>query len=244
MYFFFDTETTGLSRLKDRIVQIAWVITDRFGHVIQEQSFIIKPDGFQIPVNASNIHGISTAIAHRTGVELLAALKKITNDLSPVSTIIGHNISFDLGVLRSDLKRVGLPCHLDNKTHICTMKLSSTWCRLPKLNGSAGFKWPTLEELHYRLFGEYFEGAHDALADVHATRRCFFELLKKNIIVLPNQPERTTRPMARERSFSLTKAVDLACEHCRANFSVTLNRYEIGARCPNCSGLVQACFHW
>jgi len=43
-------------------------------------------------------------------------------------------------------------------------------------------KFPTLEELHTVLFGENFQGAHDALADVRATAKCFFELLRRNVI--------------------------------------------------------------
>jgi hypothetical protein len=32
------------------------------------------------------------------------------------------------------------------------------------------------------LFGEYFEGAHDAMIDVEATMRCFLELAKRWVI--------------------------------------------------------------
>jgi len=51
-------------------------------------------------------------------------------------------------------------------------------CKLP--GGRYGkFKLPTLTELHAYLFGEPFEEAHNATADVEATTRCFFELIRR-----------------------------------------------------------------
>jgi len=41
-----------------------------------------------------------------------------------------------------------------------------------------GYKWPKLQELHNHLFGESFEEAHNAMADIEATKKCFIELVK------------------------------------------------------------------
>ena len=41
-----------------------------------------------------------------------------------------------------------------------------------------GFKQPKLSELYYKLFNYNFDNAHNAAADVAATARCFFELLR------------------------------------------------------------------
>lgn len=41
------------------------------------------------------------------------------------------------------------------------------------------FKLPTLTELHEFLFNQPFAEAHNATADVEATARCFFELIRK-----------------------------------------------------------------
>ena len=45
-------------------------------------------------------------------------------------------------------------------------------------------KWPKLEELHIKLFGCNFEGAHDALDDVRATAKCFFELKRLGMVAI------------------------------------------------------------
>ncbi len=70
MYLFFDTETTGLPQnwkapVTDlnnwpRMIQIAWILCDDKGNRIESDDFIIKPENFEIPKDASTIHGIST----------------------------------------------------------------------------------------------------------------------------------------------------------------------------------------
>ena len=63
------------------------------------------------------------------------------------------------------------------KNKICTMKTSTNFCAI---SGYYGYKWPTLKELHYKLFGFDFEDAHNALSDVLATGKCFWELKSLN----------------------------------------------------------------
>lgn len=42
-------------------------------------------------------------------------------------------------------------------------------------------KFPTLSELHLALFGKPFSEAHNATADVEATTRCFFEMIRTGV---------------------------------------------------------------
>lgn len=185
MYLFFDVETTGLSARADRIVQLAWALTDFDGNVEAMRTYIIKPDGFSIPLAASKIHGISTARACDIGDSLQLVLERFAADVESAVVVVAHNISFDAGILRTEFKRINLPCPIENKLQICTMRLSTEWCRLPKFNGRTGFKFPKLSELYFRLFGESFDGAHDAANDVRACMRAYFELVRKGIVVPP-----------------------------------------------------------
>ena len=59
-YLFFDTETTGVDRNGDRIVQISWILTDEQDNELSVESYIIRPDGYEIPARVSAIHGITT----------------------------------------------------------------------------------------------------------------------------------------------------------------------------------------
>ena len=70
----------------------------------------------------------------------------------------------------------------NKRERFCTMKTSTELCAIP---GRYGFKWPTLAELHQRLFGTIPAGAHAAGSDVEACARCFFEMKRLGLIPLP-----------------------------------------------------------
>ena len=77
-YLFFDTETTGMPDDFDapvtdtenwpRVVQIAWAHVSTDPHAIDRTlSYIIRPDGFTIPKDAAEVHGITTERAVAEG---------------------------------------------------------------------------------------------------------------------------------------------------------------------------------
>jgi len=195
MNLFFDVETTGFNRRKDNLVQLAWILTDANGKIIQEADHIIEPDGFTIPHRATALHGITTDEAQAIGIKLDEALDEFSSAAKAAKNIIAHNISFDHDVLETEFGRCGMNFPLLGKTQICTMRLSVNWCRLPKLNGMKGFKRPRLDELYYKLFGESFENAHDALSDTRACMRCYYKLVELHVISVPEaNTTHQTRP--------------------------------------------------
>lgn len=177
-----DTETTGTAWASDRLVQIAWQVFNAEGKVASTENIVVKPEGYTIPPAATRVHGITTQAATRNGASLLGSLKKFICACREADAMVGHNLPFDVNFLRAEIKRANLDFDFNGIPHLCTMRLSTRWCRLPKLNGAPGFKWPKLDELHFALFGESFDGAHDALSDVKATKRCFLALVKRGII--------------------------------------------------------------
>lgn len=199
MFLFFDTETTGLprdwnapvERLDNwpRIVQIAWLIYDLEGKKLSEKQFIIKPEGFIIPEESSKVHGITTEQALAEGVDLAGVLQDFSNDLSRSNFLVAHNLSFDEKIVGAEFlrKQVGNSLHELNK--ICTMISTVDFCQIPSTT-STGYKWPRLSELHFKLFGEDFQDAHDAMVDTSACAKCFFELKNKGVIILPEIKEK------------------------------------------------------
>ena len=244
MYLFIDTETTGLSHHNDHVVQIAWVLTDAAGNIKAEECHVIRPNGYSIPPAAARVHGVTTAKACEIGQPLGSVLQRFSDAATRATIVVAHNLSFDLGILQHDYKIACLPYPLNGKTQICTMRLSTAWCRLPKLNGSTGFKYPRLDELYYRLFGEGFDWAHDALADTHACRRSYFELVRLKVITPLGMPEvkKEAKKKGKEaeilppsaRRFSSTTTYADNCAYCGKYFAVTLTRHDSGARCPEC----------
>ena len=188
MYLIFDTETTGLPKnwkapVSDtdnwpRCVQIAWQLHDELGNLVEANSFIIKPHGYDIPYESEKIHGISTQLAELEGEKLEIVLKEFNNSISKSKFIIGHNVNFDLNVIGCEFHRLNTLSNIEltDVLDTCT-ETTATLCKLPGGRGGK-FKLPTLTELHEFLFSAPFQDAHNATADVEATARCFLELIR------------------------------------------------------------------
>ncbi|MFN5620212.1 MAG: exonuclease domain-containing protein, partial [Flavobacteriales bacterium] len=198
MFLIFDTETTGLpgnwnAPLTDfnnwpRVVQIAWQLHAADGSLISAESLIVQPEGFTIPFNAEKVHGISTDRAMREGLPLQDVIARFIAAVESCTYIAGHNIEFDLNIMGCELLRKGLTNSLTQKKSLDTKDLSTDFCALPGGKGGK-FKWPTLTELHQKLFNAPFAEAHDAAYDVDATAKCFFGLIQARVIRLAEVSE-------------------------------------------------------
>lgn len=191
MYLIFDTETTGLPKRWDapiddtsnwpRCVQIAWQLHDADGKIIEHQDFLVKPSGFNIPYDAERVHGISTDLAEQEGVEIQIVLEKFNAVLSKTQFIVGQNLGFDINIMGCELYRQNMDSPMSGLPVLdtCT-EVTASLLQLPGGRGGK-FKLPTLTELHYFLFEVPFAEAHNATADVEATARCFFELVRREV---------------------------------------------------------------
>ncbi|GAL79089.1 DNA polymerase III alpha subunit [Algibacter lectus] len=188
MYLIFDTETTGLPKRWDapitdtdnwpRCIQIAWQLHDDMGNCIEHQDYLVKPEGFNIPYDAEKIHGISTELAEEQGIPLAEVLEKFNEALGKTKFVVGQNVKFDLNIMGAEFVRGDVENPLQELPVLdtCT-EHTAKLCEIP--GGRYGkFKLPTLSELHEHLFGVGFSEAHNATADVEATTRCFFELVR------------------------------------------------------------------
>ena len=191
MFLVFDTETTGLPKkwnapVSDsnnwpRCVQLAWQLHDAKGDLISNHSYLIKPENFTIPFEAEKIHGISTDLALETGKNLTEVLELFIKDYNKSGFLVGHNVKFDINIIGAELCRVGHPIDITKKDVLDTC--SELTAQVTKLPGGRGgkYKYPTLIEIYSILFQEKFNEAHNASADVEATSRVFFELVRKSV---------------------------------------------------------------
>ncbi len=189
MYLFFDTETTGLpgnwkAPVTDldnwpRLVQLAYLYYDTNGNEISGGDFIIQPEGFTIPAQASRIHGITNERALREGQSISSVLQLFSSLVEEAGYLVAHNMSFDEKIVGAEFLRNGMPNSIASKRKICTMKQTTNFCAI---NGPYGYKWPKLSELHYKLFRTGFDEAHNAAVDITATAKCFWELRRSGLI--------------------------------------------------------------
>jgi DNA polymerase III epsilon subunit-like protein len=190
---FFDTETNGLPRdwrapmtkvdNWPRCIQMAWAMTDEFGFIVDQRVDLIKPDGWEIPNEAFWINnGFSQEKSEKEGIPIAEALGHLIEAMNKVDYVVAHNMNFDYNVIGAEMIRTGLRAE-SKKQKVCTMTVSTDLMKLPgRFKGT--YKFPKLEELHRFLFEEDFDGAHDALVDVMACVRCFFELVNRSVILI------------------------------------------------------------
>ena len=193
MILVFDTETTGLpvswsapvSDLNNwpRVVQLAYALYKQDGTMIKEYNHIIKPDGFIIPKSSSEIHGITHEYALSEGKSMILVLDDFLRAYSKSRILVAHNLQYDFNVMASEMIRYGIRSDKKVDLKICTKNEATGFCAIPNPNRWGGeYKWPKLEELHIKLFKETFANQHNALGDVRATGRCFFELVRLGVI--------------------------------------------------------------
>lgn len=196
---FIDTETNWLPIRYDlewdgsdnypRIIQIAYLF--EWDKVKKEWQTLIVPDQFEIKKEVSDLTWITQKQAVEKWIPLIWALLYLAKLINESDELICHNLDFDINVILSEFYRnkkyINKNLDFDifekikNIKKTCTMKdqkvIDFVW-----IPWKYGNKFPKLIELHKKLFWEEFENQHEALSDIRATHRCYYELKKIWII--------------------------------------------------------------
>ena len=200
-----DVETTGLPKKRGapatdvdnwpHPVQIAWILfkcshAGHPGRILTRQSRLIHPDGWMIPREASDIHGIPHEMAVAEGLPLEEVMSEVQKVASSADAVCCHNTAFDIPVLISAAIRAGIaPADqaIPKKPTICTMEIGKQICGIIKeYTGKHGtfrkLKPPRLAELYLHMFGKEFVGRlHDASEDCRATVEILDVIMKKYV---------------------------------------------------------------
>jgi DNA polymerase-3 subunit alpha len=163
-----DTETSDFN---GDILQLAWVIIDSTNQIVSESNYYIK-DRISSK-EAYQIHNISLEKLRKEGKDFVQVIKLFIKDLEKTSTIIGHNVQYDLRCLLKNLRKYDIYIKVDNQINYNIFDLFDILCT-KKLSGGK-----SLEKLHEELFKKKFFDAHDASVDVSNTYKCYVKLLEK-----------------------------------------------------------------
>ena len=185
----FDCETTGLVP-KDKItkenepyfphiVSLSWVIYDD-----EDRETLVEKDEIvtcAVPITNSFVHHITDEISSK-GIPLECALNDFLDDVQGLDLVVAHNLSFDCKMIEVSLFRLGRQADYKKFKQIpshCSMMSNIKFCGL---RNQYGLKFPKLQELYVKLFGEEFENAHNSLADVKACLKCYLKLKANNAL--------------------------------------------------------------
>lgn len=196
----FDTETTGIiprdfNKLEEcpYMLQLGSITYDTCTHSITKtiNEIITIPDHVEIPENVSEINSITKERVINEGVEVTAVLESFNEQIKNSNVVVAHNIDFDINIvnyecMRNDIDFEGLKLNKENT--YCTMSKGTSLCKIKKENTKGNYyKWPTLEELHYYLFGKKLTNLHDAYNDLIICLRCYLYMNYKIDIVEKNE---------------------------------------------------------
>ena len=183
----YDTETTGLPDWKNpsdshhqpHLVQLAAILADEdTGKVISTLDLIIQPDGWEIPQEVTDIHGITNEIANEVGVNEMDAVALFLQMVGSAKRL-AHNRTFDQRIIRIATKRY-FPENVQEKwaekeNHDCTMIMAKPIMQMePK--GRYGYKSPKLSEAYQHFMGKELQDAHSAIADARACLDIYFAM--------------------------------------------------------------------
>lgn len=185
---FYDSETTGLpvwnepseGENQPHIVELAAKLVDlESRNVIAELNTIIKPDGWVIPAEMTEIHGISTEKALAEGIAESEALSQFMTLWRQSNFRAAHNQSFDERIIRIAIKRylseeVAEQWKAGEKQ--CTGLITKPLMQMPP-KGKYGWKMPKLSEAYEHYVGKPMENAHRAMSDVDACIAVYFAVL-------------------------------------------------------------------
>jgi DNA polymerase III epsilon subunit-like protein len=163
----FDTETTDLYGY---IVSYALVEYDLIDKRVTNESYeIINPQA-KINPQAFAVHKISDEdVKNKPTFQEIS--KKFLKILNEADLVVGHNILYDLGVLKRELERINFNKYLDLPI-FDTMYFGADVVVLDKK------KMPKLEEAVAYFFGHQNVTYHNALEDVKMTLKVFEKLVE------------------------------------------------------------------
>ena len=183
---FLDLETTGLPLERN----VHYSVVDNFPHIVQigyeyyvgkelkeKRKELIRCES--IDEGAIRVHGITVEMSQE-GKEPKEVLEEVYKIIKEADIVIAHNIEFDMNVLYANFVRNNIDTSLINrKSSYCTMKKGTNICKLP--GKFDDYKYPKLTELYKKLFNKDVEEKHDALYDVKLMRRCYLEIIRKQL---------------------------------------------------------------
>ncbi|MFV3012387.1 3'-5' exonuclease [Clostridium botulinum] len=164
----FDVESTGINTTEDEIVQIAGIKINNKGEVIESfQRFLIPKKSVG---DSYLVHGFSDQFLKENGENKKVVLKDFLEFIKD-TVIVGHNVTFDISILNSELERLSLE-KASFKTYYDTLDIARRF--YPSLTNH---KLETLS----KLFNTETKSSHDAMDDILATKDVLMAMLKEKV---------------------------------------------------------------
>lgn len=160
----FDTETTGVNIHTARIVSAAIVLVNSEGEVSERYDWLLNPE-VEIPIAAANVHGITTEMAVKNGLNARVGIKQIVLKLQEYSIqgypLVVYNAPYDLTLLKNECARHDIDFDIELSPVLDPLVIDKQVDRYRR-----GNRRLETVSAHY---GVPLSNAHDAAADAIAS---------------------------------------------------------------------------
>lgn len=180
----FDVESTGVDVTEDEIIQIAAIKINNKGEVTKRFERFLKPN--KSVGTSEKVHGFSDEKLEVIGEDKKIVLKDFC-DFIKGSLIIGHNVTYDISILESELSR--------NKLEEIDIKYYDTLDIYRRFHSNLiNHKLETLSN----IFDTSHKPTHDAMDDILATKELLVRAIEEDI-----------KPTSLERIAKMNKYLDI-----------------------------------
>ncbi|MEE6634863.1 PolC-type DNA polymerase III, partial [Limosilactobacillus pontis] len=162
-YVIFDVETTGLSAIYDKVIELS-AVKMKDGNVLERFDEFIDP-GFPLSEQTTQLTSITDEMVHGSKSE--EEVFKMFKDFCDGCIIAGHNVSFDMGFMNTGYRRHGM----EEITEPVIDTLPLARFLYPNLRG---YRLNTLS----KKFKVALEHHHRANYDAEATGHLLYKFLK------------------------------------------------------------------
>lgn len=207
----FDTETTGLSPTKDRIVELAAVVFEN-GEVVDRFSSLVNPR-VPMPQAATNVNHITPAMVRSAPPEKEVYTKFVEflgDAVNAKTFIVAHNARFDKDFFVLALKRLGFDADL---LFVDTLDLSKRF-----YPGYSNYKQQNIAN----NLGLINKNAHRAESDAEICGKIFIKMLPR-IMDAASEKQKQEAAEAEGSSVSTKKNLDSPRSNCRAIYQLDDN---------------------
>ncbi len=185
MFLLFDVSTNGKPKnwkahFTDtfswpKLTHLSWLLYDKKGELTEEGDYLISPTGFELDPTSLKRAGLDEEMLANEGVPVRSALEHFNKALAEAMYVFAFNLQYNENVVLAEFYRANIDQKLTAAERFCLMRESTYFCKIKGRDG--GYKWPSLTELHSKLFNTSYEGVGNAKKDLMAISRCFNKLL-------------------------------------------------------------------
>lgn len=158
-----------------KLLHISWLLYDKKGNLTEEGDYLINPMSMELDPAALRYAGLDNEHLIAEGVPVREALEKFCAAAAEAMYIFAFNLQYNENVVLADLFRNNMEHKYLQAERFCLMRESTYFCKIAGRDGR--YKWPSLQQLHAKLFNAGYEGGGNAQKDIMAISRCFNKLL-------------------------------------------------------------------